>query len=203
MLSLLLFLSFALRTPYISALNISVPDHALQNQNVTVKLTFSPNDPPSFFLTKLQIDGSPQVSRNVTNITGFTADMAVNITFHRTGTFRVIACNVSDPKYLNVSSAPYLLAKSQKIQVQVPKSPDDKQHNDHNGHGNDDDSNHGDNGSSGRSGSTQTVNAVPLASPASSNTSSDDFSAMARASLSSLTLCVLLGQLLLLTAGPI
>ncbi|KAK0491868.1 hypothetical protein EDD18DRAFT_1185191 [Armillaria luteobubalina] len=96
MLSLLFFLSFAVWAWCISALNISVPDHARQNQNVTVKLTFSPSDPPSFFLTKLQTDDSPQVSRNVTNITGFTAETAVNITFHHAGTFQVIACNVSE-----------------------------------------------------------------------------------------------------------
>ncbi|KAK0226787.1 hypothetical protein EDD85DRAFT_958548 [Armillaria nabsnona] len=144
-------------------------NHALQNQSVTVNLTYSPNDPPSFFLAKLHIDGSPHVSRNVSNISGFTANAAVNITFHDTGTFRVLASNVSDTKDLNVSSASYFLAESQRVQVQGPKSPNDKQHNGHNGNGNEDD-NHGGNGS-GRSGSTQTVNAVPLASPASSNTS--------------------------------
>ncbi|SJL14932.1 uncharacterized protein ARMOST_18408 [Armillaria ostoyae] len=160
MLFLLLSLSFVLWTLCVSALKISAPDHALQNQSVTVKLTFSPSDPPSFFLTKLHIDGSPQVSRNVTNITGFTANTVVNITFHHTGTFQVLACNVSEPKNLNVSSSQYFLAKSQRVQVQKPKSGDDKQHNGHRG-----------NGSSGGSGSTQTVNAVPLASPASSNTS--------------------------------
>ncbi|KAK0472937.1 hypothetical protein IW261DRAFT_1505926 [Armillaria novae-zelandiae] len=202
--SLLLFLSFALRTLCISALNISAPDHALQNQNVTVNLTFLPGDPPSFFLTKLNIDDSLQVSRNVTTITGFTANTAVNITFHNTGTFRVLACNISDPKNLNFSSAAYFLSKSQKVQVQVPQSPDGKQHNGHgNSHGNEDDSNHSGNSSSGRSGSTQTINAVPLASPASSNVSSDDSSTIARTSLPSFPFCVLLGLFLLFPAGPI
>ncbi|PBK79546.1 hypothetical protein ARMGADRAFT_1093028 [Armillaria gallica] len=169
MLFLLFSLSFTLWTLCVSALKVSAPDHALKNQNVTVNLTYSPSDPPSFFLAKLHIDGSPQVSRNVTNISGFTANTAVNITFHDTGTFRVLASNISDTKDLNVSSASYFLAESQSVQVQGPESPDDKQHDGHNRHGNEDD-NHGGNGS-GRSGSTQTVNAVPLVSPVSSNTS--------------------------------
>ncbi|PBK62091.1 hypothetical protein ARMSODRAFT_1025211 [Armillaria solidipes] len=155
---------------------------------------------PALILFRVALD--TEVRKNVYEPSHNLPNTAVNITFHHTGTFQVLACNVSEPKNLNVSSSQYFLAKSQRVQVQEPKSGDDKQHNGHNGHGNEDDGHRG-NGSSGGSGSTQTVNAVPLASPASSNTSLDASSALARASPPALAFCVLLGLLLLLTSGPI